>query len=546
MAIGAVRSLSPRQTQTAVSKRIPAPYRGIDARSPLAAGDGAVCIYSYNLVPSDGGVALRKGYREWQIDLDDGAGVSVNTVMPYDGLLADGSEDRLFAVTNEGIWDVTVAGGTPSLKYTFPDQSDDAGYGMFVTFVTDAGDKTMWYADSVNGLFFYDVDLDTWSVPAGITGVDVTKVNFITVHKERIWLIERESPDAYYLGVAAIAGAATQFYFGSKLKNGGALRGLFSWTVNNGDFGVDALLVGVSGAGDVVIYQGADPATDDWTIAGVYFIGNLPLGQNFATEQSGELYILSTYGVTSMSDLMDGISITSVDAENTSARIAGQLRARMATQSDLRGWSIRSIPSEGGLLINSPTLESTLPIQYYYNITVGGWGLWRDLDIRSFGTWKNAVMFGDGSLRVLAMDREVDDVKITEPPAPEINGTPIQFSILSSYSPLGDPAMFKRVKFIRPDVISNVAPTFAAAPRFDYTLTEADLTLPPQQGKSGIWDVDNWDSVVWGASSSSGWNSVYGGFGKGRNVAVAYRGQTYNAFTLVGWDVIHDTGGLML
>ena len=156
MAIRAIQpgGLTPSKRQTAQITRMPAPFKGIDARSPLAAASLDVCIYCYNLVPQDGGLGLRKGYRERQIDLDDGNGISVNTIVPYDGLEADGSEDRLFAVTNEGIWDVTDQGGTPELKVTFGNQTKDAGFGPSATFVTDAGDRYLAYADSLNGLLF--------------------------------------------------------------------------------------------------------------------------------------------------------------------------------------------------------------------------------------------------------------------------------------------------------------------------------------------------------------------------------------------------------
>jgi hypothetical protein len=546
MAIHAVKKgeLGKPKPQASTTARLPAPYKGIDARSPFAHGAPEVCIYSYNLIPSDGGMALRNGFREWQIGLDNGAGVSVNTIVPYDGLAADGSDDRLSAVTNEGIWDVTTASGTPTLKLSFSDTSDDAGFGVFTTFITDAGAKLLIYADSLNGLFTYDSGTDSWAQTVGITGPTITNINFVAVHKGRIWLVEQDASDSWYLAIGAIAGAATQFYFGSKFTSGGALRGLFSWTVDGG-VGVDDLFVGVSGAGDVVIYQGDDPSSATWEIRGVYFIGNLPKGPKFATKHGGELYLLSTYGITAMTDLLNGLAVTSASADNTSARVSGRLRALMSVKSDVNGWSVRSVPSEGGLLVSIPTTSGELPVQYFFNLTVGGWGLWRDLDVCSFNTWKNAVVFGDSTLRVLYMDKEADEVKITPPTPPLPNAVPIQFSMLTSFNPLEEPSILKRVKYIRPDVISTAEPTFAATARYDYALNEADLTLIPNDPKVGLWDTDSWDAAVWGAAGVGGWNSVYGSFGMGRNVAVAYRGQTYNVFTLVGWDLIYDEGGPM-
>jgi hypothetical protein len=491
-------------------------------------------------------MALRKGYSQHQVALDDGAGISVNTIIPFDGTAADGSEDRLFAASNEGIWDCSVKGATPVLKTTFSTQTAEAGYGVFITYITDSGTKVMMFADSLNGLFTYTVSSDSWAQTTGITGATEANINFITVHKQRIWLIERDSPDAWYLGIGAISGAATQFFFGSKLKNGGALRGLFSWTVDGG-LGVDDFLVGVSGAGDVVVYKGDDPGSAaTWAIRGVYYIGTLPKGPNFATEQGGELYLLSTFGVISMSDLLNGVAVASSQQDNTTARIAGELRQRLSKEGSSSGWAIRSIPSEGGILISTPGSAVQRPIQYYYNLTIGGWGFWRDVDIRSFNTWKSTVVFGDGLLRVLFMNRDIDDVPLSPTPG-TINGAPIEFSLLTSFSSLDDPATFKRVKFLRPDVISVQEPVFATAARYDYALVEGTIPISSPSFRDSLWDADTWNVAVWGSSNfAKGFDTVYGATGIGRTVAIAYRGEAYKPFTLIGWDVIYDTGGPML
>jgi len=58
--------------------------------------------------------------------------------------------------------------------------------------------------------------------------------------------------------------------------------------------------------------------------------------------------------------------------------------------------------------------------------------------------------------------------------------------------------------------------------------------------------VSDWDQAIWGVDLVRGFASVYGGSGIGRNVAIAYRGESYYSFTLVGWDIIYDAGGPML
>ena len=549
MAIGIVgrgaRTRGKQQSSTLF--RMPAPFKGIDGRIPFAAGSTDVAVYSFNLVPSDGGVALRKGSRERQINLDDGAGISVNTIIPYQGIPGDNSEDRLFAATNEGIWDVTADEGTPSLVLTFSDQSEDAGYGVFTSFTTDAEDKVMFYADSLNGLFTYEAATDTWAQATGITGPVAEDIIYITTHKERIWLVEKDSTIGWYLDPGAIAGTATEFFFGSKFKEGGSLRGVFNWTVDGGD-GVDDYLVGVSSSGDVIVYQGIDPSNAaDWKVRGVYYIGDLPKGPKFGTEQGGELYLLSTFGLIGMTDLLNGVAVASAQEQNTTSRISQQIRVLLNARSNMNGWSVRTIPSESGLLISVPVLGSERPTQYFYNLTVNGWGVWRDLRIFSFNTWRESVVFGDDSLRVMVLDQQRDNVQITANPDTPFNGEPINFALLTSFSPLNSGGVVKRVKYIRPDIIGVAEPNFAAAARYDYVLSEPSVPLAAVTAREpGSWDVSDWEQAIWGVDLVRGFASVYGGSGIGRNVAIAYRGESYYSFTLVGWDIIYDAGGPML
>lgn len=196
-------------------------------------------------------------------------------------------------------------------------------------------------------------------------------------------------------------------------------------------------------------------------------------------------------------------------------------------------------------MISSPTQAGERPIQYFYNYTVDGWGLMRDLAMLSFGSWRDAVVFGDADGRVLYMDKEVDNVMIT-PPSVDVNGEAIEFSLLSSYSALGAPALFKNIKYIRPDFIAVQAPTFFTAARYDYSTLEAGSPLATPAAKIAIWDVDNWDAAVWGPSGAEGWGNAYGSFGIGRYAGIALRGFAYTRITFVGFDIHFTAGGPML
>ena len=538
------------QQRTHEVARYPAPQGGMDIRQAIGSEDLNTCVYTYNLLPFEYGLRVRPGYQEWQIGLDDGNGLGVHTLIPYDSAQDSGAGDSLFAVTNEGIWNVGVYAATPVLLIAFADQSADAGYGTYAHYVDDSGDDVLFYADSLNGLYTYDAQTSTWAVASGIVGPVIADIKFIVSHKQRLWMIEENSTKAWYLEIGSNSGQATEFFFGSKFKHGGTLEGLFSWTVDGGA-GVDDLLVAVSHAGDVLVYQGSDPDLTDWEQRGTYFIGEIPNTPRFGTETGGELFLLSVYGIISMSDLLNGVdtSILQSDVEGSTMayKIAGLLREQMRRTIELKGWEVTVVPSDGGILISTPTIGSAAPIQYYYNVGVQAWGLWRGVPMSCFDEYSGAVVFGTADGRVCRMDVEVDEKKLT-PMDPQFNGDAIEFSILTSFTSFGQPAVYKRPKLIRPDFISQKAPIQTSVVRFDFDTSEGlDFGFStPDRFNVGTWDADNWDFAVWGSQNGTTFPSIGGSWGTGRYMAIATKGNSRTATRLIGWDLIYDTGGPMI
>lgn len=539
MAIHASKRAIQKKPGVAKANTVIAPVGGIDSTTILSAGDPLYSIYSINLLPSEYGLQVRKGYREWQIDIDDTVGISVNTIIPFEGIANDSTDDRLFAVTNEGIWDVTPAQGTPSLDVTFGDQTTDAGYGVYVHTTTNAGEMLVFYADSLNGIHQYSGTTGLWTVP-GFTGPTPANINFVTSHNGRIWVIERDSSSAWYSAIDAVTGALTEFFFGPKLPHGGNLAGLFPWTIDSGT-GVDDYLVGVGRAGDVLPYRGADPgAVDGWELSGRWYIGAVPKGPKFATKNGGDLNILSAYGLTSMNELVVGTDGKNQDASEETKKISLLVRDSMEQVRLDNGWGVRLLPSQSNLLISRPQENSESYIQYVRHTTTQGWGLWRDVPMNCFEEWNGKVYVGTKDLRVLVMDVTVDNQLIT--PVETINGDSIRFSVLTNYQDFGEPALNKRGKYARPYFLATQTPESTTKFRYDYDLSEVinNNTDPAFTGSE--WDVGEWDSAIWGTSSLTAKSPVTGGFGMGRNVALAMSGTSRVETTLISWDVVWDTG----
>lgn len=546
MAIHAFRQGQTRRGQEIQlrTRNISAPIRGIDSRIATTLEAPYHCAYCFNLVPSEFGMQVRSGYREWQIGLDDGNPGAVRTIIPFDGIEDAGADDRLFAATPEGIWDVTVQDGTPVLKVAFADITGEAGYGVYAHYVDNAGANSLFFADSKNGLFAYDPVADTWAQAAGITGPTVTDIRFVVLHKQRLWLIEENDTKAWYLPVGSASGAATEFFFGSKFRHGGSLEGIFSWSVDGGA-GLDDLFVAVSHAGDVLVYEGDDPSSAaTWSSRGVYYIGELPQGPFFGAEHGGELYLLSAQGLIGMSDLLRGVNALENATDTISQKITSLIRITLARTAGMNGWHVRNVPSLGGLLIQTPAVPGLPPIQFFYNFAAQGWGFWRDVPMTAFDSWNGSIAFGDGDGRILYMNTTRDEVEL-EAPEDQLRGKPIKYSVLTSFSRYDEPGRFKQVKIIRPDFITRGKPEFRAEARYDYNVDEIVSGITPAVQDYAVWDLDAWDAGLWAPGRVDGANRAGGAVGSGRAVAIAMVGYASEETRFVGWDVVYTLGGPM-
>lgn len=552
MAIGSSVGANYRpQTNAMQATVMPAPTKGIDARAPTGNMPSDVCIYTYNLMPAEYGMLLRAGYREWCIDLEVTASEGVRTLIPFTGVLPGGQDDRLFAITNEAIWNVQTA-DAPIKMWDFANTTDPgAGHGVFAHYVDQGSDDFLFYADGVNGLLKYnglsaDVNPDSWEVPTLIVGPQIATVVFVMTHKQRLWLVEEGKSSAWYLPALSAQGDAVEFFFGGKFPHGGRVYAMYNWSIDGGK-GIDDLLVIVSSAGDVLVYEGSDPEATDWQIRGTYYIGDLPVGRRIGSEYSGDLYLLSAFGLISMSDLIRGVDTANPSETSLSFRVARPLRQQIQQKKTQYGWEPIFLPAIGQLLITIPQVDSESWIQYNLTLATEGWGFWRDVPMSCVGDWTGIIFFGTRDSRVCAMDVTRDNVTLTPPPEPELNGDPIDFSLLSSYQNLGSPGIFKRVQLVRPDFYGNSAPAYTIQVLYDYDFNEPAAVVQGDEEAASFdeWDGALWDLAVWStvAGQSFGSLQLAGASGIGRSVAIAMRGSSGDALRLITWDIMWLTGG---
>ena len=511
-----------------------APIKGINALDSLFTMGPEDCIYTYNFIPTEYGMRSRPGYREHATGIVG----EVRTLIPFSGTRDDRLNDRLFACTNTGIYDVSSAVQNPTAVLTWPITSGDAGYVIWETYTDQNGATVMLAADGANGLYEYTESTGTWAAATGITGVTISNIAFVTSFKNRVWFVERNSPDAWYLPTGAKAGAAVKFTFGSKMTHGGDLVGLWNWSRDGGE-GIDDYLVAISRGGDVMTYQGYDPANPStWDLVGVWYGGKMPAGRRIASNWGGELMFLSAYGVHNMSAISGGISAELARSQVTS-RITRLIREDMVTMLDDFGWELTWQPNEGSIQIFRPPPSNSRDLQYVLDTNVQGWGFWRDVPAITAATWQAAYYFGTKDGRVCRMQGATDNVPF-DGSSP---GESIEVSLLTAYQNYGMGGVNKRVQFIRPRGVSTSGQSLISEARYDYDLTEIGPLTVVQASSEDTWDNALWDQAIWSGQIRPG-ELLSGGKGIGQNVAISLKGNLTTDVTVTSFDVMFDTGGM--
>ena len=414
---------------SATSYTFPASVGGVNAIDALISMPQQDSIYSYNLMPTEYGQTLRKGFKEYakycykNVEFENPA-ADVKTLIPYQSNKDNKDGSALFSVTSEGIWDLEPR-TLPTLNVAFDNNSNAAGYGVSCEFTNDAEKHYAFYADSVNGLFQYDDDNKTWSAPDQQSWYigepnekeyfPVDEIAFIMVFKQRIWVILRDSSDAWYLPVASIQGQLKKFTFGSKMPHGGNLQGLYNWTVDGG-LGVEDMLVAISRGGDAIVYQGEDPEVIDlgvntFTVRGAWYIGEVPDSRRIAIGYGPDLYVLSSYGLVSINSLVQGGSI---EQNSPSRKVSKLLRTDIKTGFDSSGWQIVINPSDGFLQIITPKSSSGKYLQYNLNTLTGAWGFWQGVPALCGANFEGEYYFGSPGGDVNIYDGLLDGVEITD------------------------------------------------------------------------------------------------------------------------------------
>lgn len=495
----------PAQKRRAVTVSLPAPVGGrnlVDAPGALLPIDAQSVT---NLYAGNNGLTTRYGTQKWAANVGT-SDHNLEWLIP--------TATKLFAVESRGIYDVTTSTDAPTLKLAFT--AGNAFYSSSQSFTTIAGDFCL-YADERNGYILYTAATDTWAAVASgggagqVSGIDPADVAFVATWKERVWLVKRDTAEAWYLPAGLVTGAATRFNFGSRFRKGGSLRGLWSWTIDGGA-GIDDHLVAISSAGELLVWSGSDPdVADAFNLVGSWDLGSVPAGRRFAYNFAGDLLVWTRAGVISVSKLLSGVGV------DQAARLTRKIQPYFATYG-----------TSDAFFVEHPQERTLIGIPWSNHAVVmskdtGGWFYYSlPFSVMAATAWNGNAYFAarDPSDNGLVVWKSVTGYDSKERDG--TGGTPVNWRIMSR--PIVDDfARHKTITEAR-GRFSGTVPTHGVGAAYAF---DALVTSVPSVG-----------------ASSSGWTGVSPIVGQATSGREAYIGIAgMGSATLAGIDVQLLVGG---
>lgn len=448
---------------------------------------------------------------KWVI-VDDGVGKTLSTITHSTTTATATTATPHNLVTGQQI---VVAGALPT-EYN----------GTFTITVTGANTftYTMLSNPATNA-----TSTGTYTVSIKITGIDSNKLAHVNLFKTRLFFIERDSLNAWYLPAASVGGTASKLDFGPVFRKGGHLVSMATWSIDGGN-GIDDYAVWITSLGEVVVYQGSDPsAADSWALVGLYQLG-APMGRKCFIKLGGDVGVLSKDGLTPLSK-----SLISSRMHNKAAltdAIQSQVSQVTTSYASNPGWQMLLYPPENALIVNIP-VSTTAQEQYVMNTISGAWCKFTGWAANCWEMSSDEIYFGTANSVCKAWTGTSDA------------GAAIRADAIQAFSYFGKPTQLKRFLEARPTLSSDGDPSIWCGINLDFDLVgnQQPVMLTPKN--YAVWDTSEWDNALWGGGFEmrSTWQFVSG---VGYSAAVRIKAVVQNSsLNWVATDVVLELGGVL-
>ena len=482
------------QRTAANVQSIPAPVGGWNARDSLANMDPMDAVTLVNYFPTVSNCVLRGGYSRWATGFTGQA----QSLFSYSG----GATNKLFAVVGTpalSIYDVTSTGAVGAAVV-----SGLTNAIWEYTNVATTGGNYLYAVNGVDKPRLYDgttwTAIDAASTPA-ITGVTTTTLDNVTLFKNRLWFIQKDTLKAWYLPTSSVGGAAQSLDLSSIAKLGGHLVDLDTWTIDAG-YGVDDNLAFVTSNGEVIVYRGTDPASDaTWALAGVWNFGS-PISKRAMLKWGGDLLILTYDGLMPMAQSLQSSRLDPRVA--LSNKIQGAITAATTAYGGSHaavGWQVYYNAKRNAVWINVPVADGSQQQQYCMNTITKSWCQFTGWEANVWEDYGDDPYFGGNGFVGKAWDSSYAD-----------NNANISANVLQAFNYLGSRGVKKYFTRARPSIFTNGNPAISININVDFDIQNNATPLSYSASAMGLWDSGTWDAAVWGndLQITNNWQGITG------------------------------------
>ncbi|XUM19749.1 hypothetical protein ACRAVF_18970 [Bradyrhizobium oligotrophicum S58] len=500
-----------------------------------------------NWFPTATGIRMRGGSDAFaQIGSEDDPVVSLFSYH-------NGNVEKLFATTAGAIYDVSSPASPTNIHLT--DESgnflvDELGRYLLSSLSIPAGpavdllaggDWSVAQFSTPGGTFLRLVNgVDTplvfdgtsWSTSPAITGVDPTTLSFVFASKFRLWFIQKDSLNVYYLPVNSIGGAATLLPLGGIFSEGGSLMFGATWSIESGN-GPSEQTVFVTSEGQVAAYVGSDPSDPTtWSRQGVYHIGK-PLGPHAFVRTGGDVAISTNIGLIPLSSAFQR-DIAALAPVAVSYSI--EIEWNKAVAATVPSWQIALWPTKQMMLVAPPTPAGSVPKVLVANVRTGAWAPFTGWNVTCMQVFSDRLFFGSDSGKIVEAEVTGAD-----------QGSAYTATCAPLFDPLKSPAALKTGLESRVVLRATSRPTPKLSLQSDYVI---NLPVAPDDTTvvaDNTWGTGKWGEAKWGSVADKQtyqtWGSTPGG-GYSLSTAVQITSGSFSApdVELVSLDLLYDVG----
>lgn len=502
-----------------------------------------------NWIPTATGARMRGGSTQHtQVGTGE---LPVTALFSY----VNGNNRILFASDEAAIYDVTAAvtigdiiDDEGSLIVTHDGFSLEIGIGPSPTVVSgqSGGAWSVVQFATAGGVFLRGVNgedtpqvfggEDWTTIPAiSGSGLVASDLSHVWTYKNRLFFVEKDSLNAWYLPVDQIGGTAMKFPLGGVFNLGGSLLFGASWSLDTGDSGgLSEQCAFFTTEGEVAVYKGADPSdANTWAKVGVYRIGK-PRGPNSIMRAGGDLVIATDIGFVPLSQAIQrDYAALSPTAVSYPIEVAWN-EAISERSGDY--WHIDIWPTKQMVVIALPTDDGQQAQMLVANARTGAWGLitgWRGTCVKTFG---DRFFFGSIEGKVIEAEVGGDDL-----------GSPYVCTIVPLFDPFKAPASLKTSTQARATIRSSREMLVQLSMQRDYAVSLPAAPDDTSVPTGSLWGSAVWGSALWGTTlekrTFQPWQSTPGaGYALAPAIQITSGSTSPPDAEIVSTDVLYDVG----